>query len=112
MKITTKFYIGIILLALLTPIGLFLPKHFRAGAAWGEWGIAEIRNMAGYVPRGMERLAQIWNAPVPDYKFRGQEGNGTARASLSYVFSAICGSGLVVLVAYIVGRWIVKNRKG
>ncbi len=38
MKITTKFLIGIAVLIVLSPLGLILPEHFKAGSAWGEWG--------------------------------------------------------------------------
>ena len=38
MKIITKLWIGMIVLICLSPLGLLIPEHFKAGAAWGEWG--------------------------------------------------------------------------
>ena len=32
-------------LALLSPLGLILPRIMNAGAAWGEWGVDEIKNV-------------------------------------------------------------------
>ena len=59
MKITTKFWIGLGVLAVLSPLGLLLPEHFKAGSAWGEWGIDEIQRLAGYVPVGLEKLSSF-----------------------------------------------------
>src|SRR3972149_4810368 len=64
-------------MALLTPIGLYLPQILKAGAAWGEWGIHEVRKMVGYTPAGMEKTADTWKAPMPGY---GPPGRGGRRA--------------------------------
>ena len=66
MRITTKLWIGIGLLAILSPIGLLLPAHFNAGAAWGEWGKDEIQKLVGYIPEGLNKLTSFWRAPLPD----------------------------------------------
>ncbi len=76
MKITTKLWLGLVILIALSPLGLFLTEHFKAGAAWGEWGIDEIQKLVGYIPQGLAKLSNIWSAPFPDYAFKGWEEKG------------------------------------
>jgi len=111
MKITTKLWIGLGVLILLSPLGLLLPAHFKAGAAWGEWGIEEIKELAGYVPKGLEKLAPLWNAPLPDYALKGWEGKGLSHLSLAYVISAVVGIGVTVGASLLVGRLLAKRGK-
>lgn len=110
MKVTTKLWIGLAILIVLSPLGLILPEHFRAGAAWGEWGTGEIKKLVGYIPQGLERLANIWTAPVPDYAFKEWEGKGLAGLSLAYIFSAIVGIALTVFVAICIGKMLTRKK--
>jgi cobalt/nickel transport protein len=109
MKITTKLWIGIASLIILSPLGLLLPEHFKAGSAWGEWGVDEIRKLAGYVPKGLEKLSSFWNAPMPDYAFKGWEEKGLPHLSFAYIISAIVGIGIIVLVIMGIGRLLAKK---
>ena len=111
MKITTKLWIGLGALIVLSPLGLFLPEHFKAGAAWGEWGIDEIKKLAGYVPKGLEKLAQLWNAPLPDYTFKGWEEKGLSHLSFAYIISAIAGMAVTVMVVLLIGRLLARKGK-
>ena len=84
-----------------TPLGLL-----AAGTAWGEWGpenfekpevrqemAAASHNVAPpeKAPGGMERLAGIWTAPIPDYA-----PSFLKTPSLGYLLSAMMGVGLVI----------------
>jgi cobalt/nickel transport protein len=111
MKSTTKLWIGLGVLALLSPLGLLLPEHFKAGAAWGEWGIDEIKKLVGYVPRGLEKLAPLWNAPIPDYSFKGWEQKGLSHLSLAYIVSAVVGIAVTVGASLLVGKLLAKKGK-
>lgn len=91
MKIITKLWIGICLLILLSPLGLWLPERFKAGDAWGEWGTDTIKELTGYVPQGLEKLSSLWKAPIPDYAFKNWEEKGLGSLSLAYIISAIIG---------------------
>jgi cobalt/nickel transport protein len=106
MKITTKLWLGILILALLSPLGLLLPECFRAGDAWGEWGADSFPEMVGYVPQGLARLADSWSAPLPDYAFGGWEEKGLSSLSLAYIFSAVLGIAITVLVMTLIGRML------
>ena len=109
MKTITKFWIGIVVLIILSPLGLILPDHFKAGSAWGEWGADEMRQMVGYIPKGLAKLSSLWSAPIPDYAFKGWEQKPLASLSLAYIFSAIVGIIICVGVIFILGKFISKK---
>lgn len=109
MKTITKLWILIAVLAVLTPIGLILPGYFKAGAAWGEWGIDEIQKFIGYIPKGLERLSSLWSAPMPDYSLKGWEAASLARLSVSYIMSAVLGLFVIIGLVYIIGKFLGKK---
>jgi cobalt/nickel transport system permease protein/cobalt/nickel transport protein len=111
MKITTKFWIGLGVLIILSPLGLLFPEYFKAGSAWGEWGADQMQKLVGYVPEGLENLSSLWNAPMPDYVFKGWEGKSLASLSLAYVLSAIVGILLVVLIVLLLGRILLGKEE-
>jgi len=85
-------------LALISPLGLYLPARFGAGTAWGEWSADEIAKLAGYVPKGLHHEA--WKAPMPDYSLPGRESAPLAAQGVVYVVAAVAGVGLTMLCAY------------
>ncbi|MFA6142010.1 MAG: PDGLE domain-containing protein [Candidatus Omnitrophota bacterium] len=109
MKITTKLWIGLAILIILSPVGLILPDHFKAGSAWGEWGAEEMKELVGYIPQGLGKLASIWNAPIPDYAFKGWEEKGLPHLSFAYIISAITGICMIVVVIVGICRTLVKK---
>jgi len=111
MKITTKFWIGLGVLIVLSPLGLILPEHFKAGAAWGEWGSEEIKNLVGYIPQGIDKLSRLWNAPIPGYALKGWEEKGLTHLSFAYILSAILGIAIIVIVIFVIGKVLVKRRE-
>jgi cobalt/nickel transport system permease protein len=97
------------LVMLLTPLGIL-----AGGAAWGEWAAkdfadpvrrAEIAAASGRVappvtaPAGVERLARVWTAPLPDYA-----PHLVKSAGFGYLLSAMFGVGLIVGVAWLLQR--------
>lgn len=62
-KSQKKLWIGLIILALLTPLGIILPEKFKAGGAWGEWGPEALEKLIGYVPAGL-RNWPIYGKPL------------------------------------------------
>ncbi|MCX5642368.1 MAG: PDGLE domain-containing protein [Candidatus Omnitrophica bacterium] len=109
MKIITKLWIGMAILIALSPLGLILPEHFKAGSAWGEWGAEEMQKLVGYVPNGLAKFSTLWNAPVPDYAFKGWEEKGLSHLSFAYIISAIVGIALVSLLAWLIGKTLTKK---
>ena len=110
MKLTTKFLIGLGGLAVLSPLGLLLPEHFKSNTAWGEWGVDEIRELVGYIPKGLEKFSSFWSAPIPDYVFRGWEKKPLVNLSLAYIFSAVIGILICVGVALVLGIFLSKKK--
>jgi cobalt/nickel transport protein len=108
MKVATKLWIGLAILIILSPLGLILPGYFKAGSAWGEWGAGDIHKLVGYIPQGLEKLASLWNAPIPDYAFKGWEDKGLPHLSFAYIISAIIGIGITVLVIMGIGKLLAK----
>ena len=109
MKVITKFWIGILALVILSPLGLMIPGYFKAGGAWGEWGAKDLQKLAGYIPKGLEKLSGIWKAPLPDYAFKGWEGKGLSHLGFAYIMSTIAGIIIVVVVILIIGKFLVKK---
>jgi len=109
MKLITKFWIGLGVLVVLSPLGLLLPAHFKAGSAWGEWGADEMQKLVGYVPKGLEKLSSLWNAPMPDYAFKGWEEKPVATLSFAYIFAAMIGVLICVSVVLILGKFLSKK---
>lgn len=99
--------IGLAALALLAPLGIYLPAKLNAGSAWGEWGADEIEKIAGYVPSGLERLGSIWSAPMPDYAFGEEQSLGAL--SVAYVASALVGTALIALTVFLL-RKLTRGR--
>lgn len=109
MKLTTKLWIGLAILIILAPVGLILPEHFKAGAAWGEWGAEEMKELVGYIPQGLEKLASLWNAPLADYAFKGWEEKGLPHLSFAYIISAIVGIGVTVVIVLLIGKVLARK---
>jgi len=109
MKIITKFWIGLVLLIALSPLGLLLPERFKAGAAWGEWGIDEIKELVGYIPSGLEKFSRLWSAPIPDYAFKGWEEKGLGSLSVAYIASAVIGILVTVAAVLLIGKLLSKK---
>jgi hypothetical protein len=104
-----RLWLRLALLALLSPIGILVPKLFRAEDAWGEWGTETLLKLLGYVPKGLERATGLWNAPFPDYsvgwmsRLLGENG--------SYAASALVGGLLAGFFAYVVARLCAHREK-
>lgn len=104
-------WIALLAMALASPLGLYTPEWVKAGAAWGEWSLEEVKRMVGYTPSGMERIVDIWRAPMPDYALPGQEEAPLAHRSLSYVLSALLGIGVCGGTAFVLTKWLTKSER-
>jgi hypothetical protein len=109
MKRYRPLWIALLAMALASPLGLYAPEWVKAGAAWGEWSLEEVKRMVGYAPSGMEQISSLWKAPIPDYGFRGQGEAPLSHRSLTYVLSAVLGIGLCGGMALVLTRWLTKR---
>ena len=111
MKTMTKLWIGLGVLAVASPIGLYLPAKFGAGSAWGEWSGEEIKGLTGYIPGGLKKVSTLWHAVMPDYAFKGWGDRGLGHLSMAYIASAIVGVGLCVCCAWLLGKFLFRKEK-
>jgi cobalt/nickel transport protein len=107
-KSQKKLWLGLLVLALLTPLGVILPEKFGATGAWGEWGPGKLEKLLGYLPEGLRRLSELWKAPLPDYSFGG-EGASRIVQVLSYVASGLIGILAIGLVIYAISRLVLRK---
>ena len=98
-----SFWIILVILIALVPLGLWLPSLFGAGGAWGEWASDEIKEIAGYVPEKLKVLSGLWNAPASDYAIRG-----TGQYA-GYIISAVLGAGIIFGVSYLIGKSLLRG---
>jgi cobalt/nickel transport system permease protein len=85
-------WVGLAILMVASPLGLLAP-----GTAWGEWGTEELAGMGlKAIPQGLERLSQLWGAPLADYDLPIL-GN----ANLGYILSAVLGIAVTALVVWL-----------
>lgn len=108
-RFQTKLWLWLAVLAFLSPIGIVFPRLFNAEDAWGEWGTETLDKLLGYVPAGLQRTADAWKAPFPDYSFGAM--NSLLGETGSYVASALIGGLLVVLLAYLLARVCASREK-
>jgi cobalt/nickel transport system permease protein len=101
---------GLGVLALLSPLGVILPLLGGAKSGWGEWSAAELTRLTGFVPAGMKRLGEFWQAPLPDYAFAGP-GAGVVTACLAYLLSAALGIALLLYCARACGRLLTVREE-
>ena len=109
MTLFKKLCIGIFVLIILTPLGLILPRYFKAEGAWGEWGHGQIQKFIGYVPQGFKKSSGFWNAPMPDYSFKGWGSKGMIHLSVAYIVAAVLGAVIISGIVFLLGKMMAKN---
>jgi cobalt/nickel transport system permease protein len=113
-QMTRALWGGLAALMIATPLGLL-----AAGTAWGEWNVQDFREPAARqeiaaasqqiapptaAPRGLERLAGAWAAPLPGY------APGFLRsAGFGYAMCAMLGSGIIIALFLGLG-WLARLR--
>ncbi len=105
-----KLWLGLLILALLTPLGILLPKRFKAEEAWGEWGTEKLGKLLGYVPEGLKKLADLWKAPISNYNF-GSEHTSTTLHVIYYIASGFFGIAICTFIVYMISKFMAKNGK-
>ena len=57
----------------------------------------------------MAKLSTLWNAPMPDYAFRGWEEKGLRHLSFAYIVSAVAGIVIIYFVAFLTGKILTRK---
>jgi cobalt/nickel transport protein len=109
-KLQKRILIILLLLCLITPIGILLPMFFNAGDAWGEWSAQTLKELVGYVPQGLSKYTDLWNAPLHDYTINAGD-KSVVHQSGFYMVSGIFGATLSYIVMLLLSKLIIKNGK-
>jgi cobalt/nickel transport protein len=109
-KLQKKILIILLLLCLITPVGILLPMFFNAGDAWGEWSAQTVKDLIGYVPEGLAKYTDIWEAPLPDYTINSVD-TSIVHQSGYYIVSGITGATLTYVIMLLITRLIVRRGK-
>lgn len=99
MKSYKKYLIFLGILILLSPLGIILPKYFKASGAWGEWSVESVKQQTGRIPQGMKKTAEIYSAPIPDYNM-GKENDKISKRSINYIISGLVGTGIILIITF------------
>ncbi|UCG78632.1 MAG: cobalamin biosynthesis protein [Nitrospirota bacterium] len=109
-KTQKKLWIGLVIMALLSPLGIILPAIFNAGGAWGEWSAEQLEKLLGFVPEGLRKDSDLWKAPVQDYNLGGEAAPDGVQL-VSYIISGAVGIIVVALIVYLISKMVVKDEK-
>ena len=107
-KLQKKILVILLILCLLTPIGILLPSFFNTGDAWGEWSAQTVKELVGYVPKGLAKYSDLWKAPLPDYSVNREDSSIVHRSGY-YLVSGIIGATITYIVMLIICRFIIRN---
>jgi cobalt/nickel transport protein len=102
-----RLLLALLVLCLLTPAGIFLPRLFHAGDAWGEWDKEQVKKEIGYEPQGMKKNAGLWKAPLPDY--RVGKDNSLFSDTIYYLLSGITGMGIIAISTWLLFKYYKRN---
>jgi cobalt/nickel transport system permease protein len=96
-------WIALPALVVAAPLGLLAP-----GTAWGEWNAAQLASRGlGFIPRGLGKLTNLWNAPLAGYDLPALHS-----PTLGYVLSAGVGVLLVVFLAWLFTTLLSQSQPG
>ena len=107
-KFQKKILIILLLLCLITPVGILIPAYFNAGEAWGEWSAKTVKDLVGYVPKGLEKYTDVWKAPLADYSVNRKDSSIVHRSGY-YLVSGIIGATVTYIVMLLISRLIIRN---
>jgi hypothetical protein len=100
----------LLVLAVLTPAGIFLPMLFNAGHAWGEWSAQTVKEFIGYVPAGLAKYTDTWKAPLNGYTLNNHDPSMVHQSGY-YIVSGILGAMLTMIATLVISKLIIRNGK-
>lgn len=103
-----RFIIIVLILAILSPVGLIIPNLVNSGSAWGEWGGEELKEIVGFVPKGLEKIENVWKAPIPDYSLTSSES--FFKQSFWYATSALLGI-LSIAIIFLLFKFVLGRKR-
>lgn len=109
-KLQKKILILLLLLCLITPVGILLPAFINTGDTWGEWSAQTVKELVGYVPKGLDKYSKLYKAPLPEYSARNEDLSIVHKSGY-YLVSGIIGATVSYVVVLLISRLIISNGK-
>ena len=109
-KLQKKILIILLFLSLITPVGILLPAFTNTGNAWGEWSAQTVKELVGYIPKGLAKYTDLWKAPIADYTVN-RKNSSIVRRSGYYLVSGIIGATVTYIVMLVISGLIIRNGK-
>ncbi|CAM5202908.1 Fused nickel transport protein NikMN [Castellaniella defragrans] len=113
-KTARRLWTALAVLMIATPLGLL-----ASAGAWGEWSpesftrdnaliaVQSLNHAAPtQAPEGMQRLASIWTAPIPDYAPAFMHS-----PAFGYLLSALVGTGVIILAFLFLSWWVRRANR-
>jgi hypothetical protein len=107
-KLQKKILVILLLLCFLTPMGILLPAFFNTGDAWGEWSAQTVKELVGYVPKGLAKYSDVWKAPLTDYSVKREDSSIVHRSGY-YLVSGIIGATITYVAMLLITGLIIRN---
>ena len=107
-KLQKKILVILLLLCFLTPMGILLPAFFNTGDAWGEWSAQTVKELVGYVPKGLAKYSDVWKAPLTDYSVKREDSSIVHRSGY-YLVSGIIGATVTYIAMLLITGLIIRN---
>ena len=107
-KLQKKILIFLVVLTFLTPIGILLPMVFDAGDAWGEWSAETVKGLIGYVPEGLQKYTDSYQAPLTDYTVNSTDLK-LSHQSGYYIISGLIGAALTLGITIMLSKIIIRK---
>lgn len=96
-----RLWMGLGALIVLSPLGLV-----AVGTAYGEWKLDQLMDEMGFVPAGLERMADFWqHAPLANYGIAGFNSSFIQSAA-GYVLSGVAGILLIVGIVSLLSKMV------
>jgi hypothetical protein len=69
-----------------------------------------VKDLIGYVPKGLEKYSGAWNAPLPDYTLNADDAS-VVHQSGYYIVSGLVGATATYIVMLLISKLIVRDGK-
>ncbi len=89
-KDTFTFFAALLVIIGLVPLGLLTKDP-----AWGEWDLSFYKEKLGVIPAGLQKLSNLYFAPVPDYSLSG------LGMITGYYISTLIGIFIIIILFYL-----------
>jgi len=109
-KLQKRVLVVLLSLCLLTPAGILLPLFFNVGSAWGEWSAGTLKDILGYVPEGLLKYTNVFNAPLHDYTMNSSDASMVHQSGY-YILSGVIGATLTYIAILVISKFIIKDGK-